>query len=80
MQNIYLKPIAGLRRVVGNMIFISVVVNVPYSYNKKIISINPHFNYIHFFWRLRDLGYVHTILDSFCAGTKTLPDRASFHT
>ena len=23
------------------------------------------------------LGYFHTILDSFCSGTKTIPDRAS---
>ena len=26
------------------------------------------------------LGYVRTILDSFCPGTKTIPDRASVHT
>ena len=26
------------------------------------------------------LGYVYTIPDRFCSGTKTIPDRASIHT
>ena len=29
---------------------------------------------------VKQLGYVYTILDSFCACTKTIPDRASVHT